>query len=191
MTNISTSIPTLTGITPRTITTSRLSTRVLFSGPENGIPVLFIHGNASSATFFEETMLALPSGYRAIAPDLRGYGDAERAKKIDATRGLADLSDDLIALLDHLHIGKVHVIGHSLGGSVIWQLLIDHSPRILSATLACPGSPYGFCGTKDVDGTPCYPDFAGSGGGVVNPEFARLMGEGERGVESPVAPRTV
>ena len=191
MKNISTSIPTLTGITPRTITTSRLTTRVLFSGPENGIPVLFVHGNASSATFLEETMLALPSGYRAIAPDQRGYGDADRSKKIDATRGLADLSDDLIALLDYLHIDKVHVIGHSLGGGVIWQLLIDHSLRILSATQVCPVSPYGFSGTKDVDGTPCYPDFAGSGGGVVNPELVRLMGEGERGVENPAAPRTI
>src|SRR5258708_2175019 len=191
MDNISTSIPTLTGITPRTITTSRLTTRVLFSTPENGIPVLFVHGNASSATFFEETMVALPSGYRAIAPDLRGYGDADRSKKIDATRGLADLSDDLIALLDHLHIDKVHVIGHSLGGSVIWQLLIDYSPRILSVTLACPGSPYGFCGTKDVDGTSCYPDFAGSGGGVVSPDFARMMSDGERSGDLPGAPRAI
>src|SRR5579871_3248461 len=180
MTNANTSIPTLTGITPRKVTTSRLTTRVLFSGPENGIPVLFVHGNASSATFFEETMLALPTGYRAIAPDLRGYGDADHAKKIDATRGLADLSDDMIALLDHLKIDKVHVIGHSLGGSVIWQLLIDHSPRMLSVTLVRPGSPFGFCGTKDADGTPCYPDFAGSGGGVVSPDFARMMGQGER-----------
>src|SRR5215472_7940265 len=110
MTNTSTSIPTLTGITPRRVTTPRLTTRVLFSGPENGIPVLFIHGNASSATFFEETMLALPSGYRGIAPDQRGYGDADRSKKIDATRGLVDLSDDLIALLDYLHIDNAHVI---------------------------------------------------------------------------------
>src|SRR5215470_19612743 len=91
-------VPTLAGITAKTITTPRLTTRVLFSGADDGIPVLFIHGNASSATYWEEVMLALPSGYRGIAPDQRGYGDADRSKKIDATRGLRDLSDDAAAL---------------------------------------------------------------------------------------------
>ncbi len=186
-----TSIPTLTGITARTITTKRLTTRVLFSGPETGIPVLFIHGNASSATFFEELMLALPSGFRGIAPDQRGYGGADRSKKIDATRGMGDLADDVIALLDQLQIDKTHVIGHSLGGSVIWQLLIDQSPRFLSVTLAAPGSPFGFCGTKDVEGTPCYDDFAGSGGGVVSPEFTELMAEGDRSADKQNSPRVV
>ena len=66
------SIPTLPGVMAKTISTTRLTTRVLFSGPDNGIPVVFIHGNASNATFWEETMLALPEGYRGIAPDMRG-----------------------------------------------------------------------------------------------------------------------
>src|SRR5258706_417265 len=56
------SIPTMKGITAQTISTPRLSTRALFSGPDNGIPVLFVHGNASSAPYWEEVMLALPAG---------------------------------------------------------------------------------------------------------------------------------
>ncbi len=184
-------IPTLPGIAAKTITTPRLTTRVLFGG-EGAIPVLFLHGNASSATFWEETMLALPEGYRAIAPDQRGYGDADRSVKIDATRGLRDLSDDALALLDALGIDKAHVVGHSLGGAVIWPLMIDALQRILSVTLAAPGSPYGFCGTKDVDGTLCYADGAGSGGGIVNPAFAQAMADGDRGTSNPQAsPRIV
>jgi len=184
-----TSIPTLPGITARTIESSRITTRVLFSGSESSIPVLFIHGNASSATYFEETMLALPNGYRGIAPDQRGYGDADRSKKIDATRGPADLSDDIAALLDTLQLNTVHLVGHSLGGSVIWQLMIDHSDRIRTITQIAPCSPYGFGGTKDVNGTLCYPDSAGSGGGVVNAEFTQLMAQGYRGSDSQVSPR--
>jgi pimeloyl-ACP methyl ester carboxylesterase len=185
-------IPTLPGITASTITTPRLATRVLLSGVPNGIPVLFLHGNASSATYWEETMLALPASYRAIAPDQRGYGDADRAVKIDATRGLRDLADDAIALLDTLGIQQVHLAGHSLGGSVIWQLLIDHPERFLTVTLAAPGSPFGFGGTKDVNGTPHWPDFAGSGGGVVNPTFTQLMVEVNRNADNPQAsPRIV
>ncbi len=61
------------------------------------MPVLFIHGNASSATYWEEIMLKLPAGYRGIAPDLRGYGDTED-KLIDATRGTGDFVDDLLGL---------------------------------------------------------------------------------------------
>jgi pimeloyl-ACP methyl ester carboxylesterase len=93
---------------------------------------------------------------------------------------MGDLSDDLIALLDTLKIDRVHVAAHSLGGSVVWQMLIDYSPRILSVTTIAPGSPYGFCGTKDLNGTPCYPDFAGSGGGVVSPDFVKRIAEGDR-----------
>jgi pimeloyl-ACP methyl ester carboxylesterase len=185
-------VPTLPGITARNIKTDRLATRVLFSGPESGVPVLFIHGNASSATYWEETMLALPTDFRGIAPDLRGYGGADRDKKIDATRGMGDWSDDLLALLKHLNIDKAHVVGHSLGGTIVFRMIMDYSARILTATLVDPGSPYGFGGTKDVNGTPCYADFAGSGGGIVNAEFPKLMAAGDRSTDNPNAsPRIV
>lgn len=185
-------VPTLQGITAQMISTARLTTRVLFSGAADGTPVLFLHGNASSATFWEETMLALPAGFRGIAPDLRGYGDADRDKKIDATRGMGDWVDDICALLDQLGIPKAHVVGHSLGGALVFALMMDASERLLSAILVNPASPYGFGGTKDIHGTPCYADFAGSGGGIVNPEFPQRMAAGDRGEDNPVsAPRVV
>lgn len=185
-------ISTLPGITAQTVVSARLSTRVLFSGPEEGIPVLFIHGNASSATFWEETMLALPAGYRAIAPDQRGYGGADRSATIDATRGLGDLADDAAALLDALGIPSAHVVGHSLGGSVVFRLMMDYPSRIRTVTLAAPGSPYGFGGSKGLDGQLCFPDGAGSGGGIVNATFAQLMAAGDRSSDNPQAsPRVV
>lgn len=185
------SIPTLPGITSKLIDTPRLRIHALFSGPDDAVPVLFIHGNASSATFWEETMLALPATYRAIAPDLRGYGDTED-KLVDATRGFGDWVDDTFGLLDRLGVERCHVVGHSMGGALIFSLIAANSARFLSATLVAPGSPYGFGGTKGLDGAPCYDDCAGSGGGVVNPEFARLMGEGDRGSDNPQAsPRVV
>lgn len=186
------SIPTMPGISAKMITSPRITTRVLFSGPEDGIPVLFVHGNASSATYWEEIMLGLPMGYRGIAPDQRGYGDAERSKKIDATRGMGDLSDDAFALLDTLGLQKAHLVGHSMGGSVIWQMMIDHPERILTVTQVCPGSPYGFGGTKGIHGELCNPDGAGSGGGIVNPLFTKAIAEGDRSADNPQAsPRIV
>lgn len=184
-------VPTLPGITSKLVDTPRIQMHTLFSGPEDGTPVLFIHGNASSATYWEEIMLKLPEGFRGIAPDLRGYGDTED-KLIDATCGVSDFVNDLLGLLDAPKLEKTHVVGHSMGGAIIFGLLPDAGNKILSAILVNPGSPFGFGGTKGVDGQPCYDDFAGSGGGVVNPEFPKLMAAGDRSTDNPQAsPRVV
>ena len=180
----------LEGVGASRVGTARLEMSVLTSGPEDGVPVLFVHGNASSSTFWEEVMVALPARYRAIAPDLRGYGDTEDLP-IDATRGSGDWVDDLLALKKALGIGRYHVVGHSLGGFVLWRLVGEDAANVLSATFVAPGSPFGFGGTKDVSGTPTHADFAGSGGGLVNPDMARLMAAGDRGSEHPRSPRNV
>jgi pimeloyl-ACP methyl ester carboxylesterase len=182
-------VPTMGSITAKTITTPRLTTRILFSGPEDGIPVIFLHGNVSSATWWEETMVALPAGYRGIAPDQRGFGEAELEKKIDATNGMGDLADDTVALLDQLGIEKAHIVGNSLGGMVVWRMMADYPERLLTITLVDTGSPFGFGGTKDIEGSPCYDDFSGSGGGLTNPELAKRIKEDDRSLESQFSPR--
>jgi pimeloyl-ACP methyl ester carboxylesterase len=185
------SIPTLPGVSAQIITSARLTTRVLFSGPPDGVPVLLLHGNNSCATWWEEVMISLPPGWRGIAPDQRGFGDADPTKKVDARRGAGDWADDAAALLDRLQIAKAHVVGSSLGGSVVWRLLMDHAQRVLSAIQVDPGSPYGFGGTRDVQGTPTWPDFAGSGGGLVNPQYAQRVLDGDSGLDSPASPRAI
>lgn len=180
----------LHGVTTAMVPTRRLTQHVYFTGPEEGVPVIFLHGNFSAALYWEETMLALPAGFRGIAPDLRGYGWTEE-RPIDATRGMRDWSDDVLALMDALDIARAHVVGWSMGGGIIYQLLTDAPQRFLSATLIAPVSPYGFGGTKDAQGTPCYDDFAGSGGGVVNPDFVRRIQEQDRSADDPNSPRNV
>lgn len=180
-------------ITSRVITTPRLRTHVLESGPRDGTPVLFVHGNCSSARFFEQTMTSLPGGYRAIAPDLRGYGDSEGAP-IDATRGVRDFADDLAALLQSPELGvsgKVHVVGWSIGGGVALQLAIDHGDLVGKIVLEAAMSPYGFGGTRGTSGEPCFSDFAGSGGGTANPEFVKRLKEKDASEESAFSPRKV
>jgi pimeloyl-ACP methyl ester carboxylesterase len=183
-------IPTLAGVTAQKVTTGRLATRVLFAGPEDGIPVLLLHGNFSSATWWEETMIALPRRYRAIAPDQRGLGESDRSVKINAQNGMSDFVDDAIALMDHLGYDKFHLVGNSLGGLVAWWMMADTPERLLSVTLAGPGSPYGFGGTKDAHGTPTYDDYAGSGGGLANPVLFQGLMDGDRSLDSPFSPRS-
>ncbi len=173
------------------MTTGRLTTRVLFSGPEDGIPVLFIHGNFSSATWWEETMVALPPKYRAIAPDQRGFGGSDPAVKVNAVNGMGDFVDDAIALMDHLGYDRFHLAGNSLGGLVAWWMMADKPGRLISVTLPGPGSPFGFGGTKDAHGTPTNDDFAGSGGGLINPVLLQGLNDGDRSADLPFSPRTV
>ena len=182
----------LEGVYFRTVETGRLRTYLLESGPEDGTPVIFVHGNASSSRFFEETLAALAplARYRGLAPDLRGFGGSE-TKPLDATRGLADFSDDLRALVDALGLGGVHLVGWSAGGTVAMQYTIDHPGAVASLALVNPMSPYGFGGTKDAAGTPCWPDYAGSGGGTANPEFVGRLGAKDRTADDPNSPRNV
>jgi pimeloyl-ACP methyl ester carboxylesterase len=163
----------------------------LFSGPEAATPVLFLHGNLSSSTFWKQTMLSLPPQYRGIAPDLRGFG-LSNGRTIDATHGFGDWVQDVLALKAALQIKSYHVAGHSLGGGVVFALIAEDSQNIISATLVAPASPYGYGGTKDVDGTPCWPDCAGSGAGGANPFFTRLLAAGDRTTADPdSSPRAV
>jgi pimeloyl-ACP methyl ester carboxylesterase len=201
------SVALLPGVTSQMVATPRLNTHLLTHGAESGIPVVFVHGNVSAARFFEETMLALPATYYAIAPDLRGFGRSE-TKPVDATRGLRDFADDLHALITTLALTKakrngfarlfgggderkIHLVGWSMGSGVIMQYALDHPEAIASLTLISPLAPYGFGGTKDAAGTLTFPDGAGSGGGTANPDFCKLLASGDRGSESPNSPRNV
>jgi len=184
----------LEGVTAEIVNTPRLETHLLTGGVEGGAPVFFVHGNTSSSRFFEETLAALPpeAGYRGLAPDLRGFGGSE-TKAVDATRGLEDFSDDLYALVGALGLRarKIHLVGWSAGGMVAMRYTINRPDTVASVTLVNPMSPYGFGGTRDAFGTPCWPDYAGSGGGTANPEFVRRLGEGDRSEEDPSSPRNV
>jgi pimeloyl-ACP methyl ester carboxylesterase len=70
-------------------------------------------------------------------------------------------------------------------------MALDASERLASLTLIAPLSPFGFGGTVDTQGTPLSPDFAGSGGGTVNPIFVQRIREGDRGSEDANSPRNV
>jgi pimeloyl-ACP methyl ester carboxylesterase len=184
------SIPTMEGIDSHIVETDRLDVHVLTTDEKDATPVLFIHGNGSSATFWEETMLALPTGFRAIAPDMRGYGDTEPLP-VDATLGLDDMVADVLALVDTLGLEEYHLVGHSMGGGIVMKVALTRPDELLSITLVDTMSPYGYSGSKDVAGTPCHDDGAPAGAASVNPDFVRLIGEKDRSTENPVSPRNV
>ena len=159
----------LPGVAATRIETARLTQQVLHAdgvepaGP--GEAVLFVHGNVSSSLFWQQPLLALAETgrVRALAVDLRGYGDTD-ALPVDATRGMRDWADDLAALIDTLGLDRVHLVGWSMGAGVILQYLLDRPERVASITLVAPISPFGFGGTAGPDGARVNEDGACSGG---------------------------
>lgn len=96
-----------------------------------GVPVVFSHGFPELAYSWRNQIKALSAGgYRAIAPDQRGYG---------LTGGPADpkeysvqhLCDDMAGMLDALEIDKAVFCGHDWGGAVVWSMARTHPDRCL------------------------------------------------------------
>lgn len=174
------------GITARRVDTERYSANVLERAGD-GTPVVFVHGNVSSALFWQPTMLDLPA--RSVAVDLRGFGDSE-VKDVDATRGVGDFSDDVAAVLDAMGIARAHLVGWSMGGGVVMRLLLDRPDLVETLTLVSPVSPYGFGGTRR-DGSLLTADGAGTGGGGANPDFVARLAAGDRTDEAQTSPRSV
>ncbi|HVB21010.1 MAG TPA: alpha/beta hydrolase [Ktedonobacteraceae bacterium] len=182
--------PLLPGINQQKVTTNRLEMAYLQAGT-GGTPIVLVHGNASSSLFFQDFMLALAATgrYTLYAPDMRGFGDSETLP-VDATRGVRDFSDDLDSLVRELGLNSLHLFGWSLGGNIVMQYAMDYPGVLRSLTLQSPGSPFGFGGTKGIEGSPDWPDCAGSGGGTANPDFVQRMQRGDRSGE-PYSPRMV
>ncbi len=190
------------GVSAHTTATDRLAVHWYSFGPDDGVPVVLVHGNLSTGRFFEHVMADLSGKaaaagvtLRLIAPDMRGFGRTETLP-IDATRGLRDWSDDLAALMRALGVSRpVHLVGWSSAGLAISHYAMEHSADdggtgVASLTYLDTVSPYGYGGSHP-DGRPCTPDHAGSGGGGVNPELVQRLREGDRGAESPFSIRNV
>ncbi len=186
----------LPGVTATRVPTARLVQNVLHpegSDPAgSGAAVLFVHGNVSSALFWQPTLQTVHAAgrHRVLAVDLRGFGDTDPLP-VDARRGARDWADDVAALVDALGLDRVHLVGWSMGAAVVLQYLLDAPSRVASVALVAPVSPYGFGGTTGPDGRRLAADGAGSGAGAANPEFVAALAAGDASDATPASPRSV
>ncbi|MFF5448258.1 alpha/beta fold hydrolase [Streptomyces sp. NPDC012888] len=97
-----------------------------FGGP--GRPLLAVHGGLSEGLLWADLAARLGDEWRVIAPDQRGFGDSDRGP----SHQRADYVADLVALLEHLDLGPLPVVGHSLGGLNALHLAAGH-PELVSA----------------------------------------------------------
>jgi pimeloyl-ACP methyl ester carboxylesterase len=89
-----------------------------------------IHPFNAMTTFKDE--------YRCIAADLRNAGGGESSGPLDIDRPWDSHTDDQLAVMDHLGIDRLLVLGYCIGGPFIWNLLKRAPGRIIAAVLAQP-----------------------------------------------------
>ena len=78
-----------------------------------GRPLVLLHGGLGSGEMFVPVLPAFADGHQVILPDLQGHG---RTADIDRPLDVRLMADDVAALVDHLGLGPVDVVGFSLGG---------------------------------------------------------------------------
>jgi pimeloyl-ACP methyl ester carboxylesterase len=94
-----------------------------------GPAVVLCHGFPELAYSWRHQVPALAAaGFRAIAPDQRGYGDTERPTDVGAY-DIHHLTADLVGLLDALEIERAVFAGHDWGGLIVWQMPLLHPTR--------------------------------------------------------------
>ena len=125
----------------RTVRAGELDFPVVDHG--EGPAVLLLHGFPDSRHLWRHQVPALAgAGFRALAPDLRGFGDAPKPAGVPAY-ALERVIDDLIGILDALGVERAHVVGHDWGAVVAWLLASTRPERVASLTaltVGCPGN---------------------------------------------------
>ena len=109
------------------------SVEIAFDDAGQGEPILLIHGFASNGRVnwvdpgWVKTLLA--AGFRVITIDNRGHGESEKLYNPDLYSA-PEMAEDARRLLDHLSIGRAHVLGYSMGARISAFLAINHPSRV-------------------------------------------------------------
>jgi len=114
------------------------------AGDGNGEAVLLIHGWPDTHALWDHRVAALrAAGYRTIAPDVRGFGASDKPEGVEHY-AIPFLYTDLVGVLDHLGVERVHVVGHDWGAAISWVFGILAPDRVRSLTALSVGHPGAF-----------------------------------------------
>jgi pimeloyl-ACP methyl ester carboxylesterase len=129
-------------ITHRTIEANGIRLAIAEQG--NGPLVLLCHGFPESWYSWRHQLKALAeAGYRAVAPDMRGYGDSDRPEQIDRYT-LFHLVGDMVGVLDALGERQAVIAGHDWGAPVAWHAALMRPDRFRAVIgLSVPYRPRG------------------------------------------------
>lgn len=114
------------------------------AGPADGAPVLLLHGFPESRHMWRHQMEALATaGFRAIAPDQRGYSTGARPEAEDAYR-VELIVEDAVSLMHVLGPRQFHLVGHDWGGQIAWLLAARYPDRVRTLSVLSRPHPAAF-----------------------------------------------
>jgi pimeloyl-ACP methyl ester carboxylesterase len=127
---------------PKIIETGDISMEVFEQG--KGFPVVLAHGFPELAFSWRFQMPVLAdAGYRAIAPNQRGYGETDKPESVEAY-DIRHLCGDMAGLMDALGLEKAVFIGHDWGGPVVWDMPLLYPDKVAGVVgMSVPFSPRG------------------------------------------------
>jgi pimeloyl-ACP methyl ester carboxylesterase len=106
-----------------------------------GAPVLLLHGFPDSSQLWRHQIPALAgAGMRAIAPDLRGFGESDKPEAVEEYAVVRSIAD-MLAVLDALDVERAHVVGHDWGAGLAWALAAYVPARVERLVVMSVGHP--------------------------------------------------
>jgi pimeloyl-ACP methyl ester carboxylesterase len=102
---------------------------------DGGVPLLLVHGYTADSHDWSWQLPHFVTAHRVVAVDLRGHGASDSPPDGYTTLGF---TEDLVALLDHLGVARVVAVGHSMGGSVVSALAVEHPERVAAVVAVDP-----------------------------------------------------
>lgn len=111
------------------------------TGPEQRqTPLLYILGLGSDTASWEDISNRLAAGRPVIVCDNRGAG---RSSQPAAAYTIEAMAQDILAVLDHIEIPQVHILGHSMGGFLALELAAKHPERVAGLVLSSTALTFG------------------------------------------------
>jgi len=122
------------------------------AGSQNKPVMVFLHGWAGSARYWESTAKALSDTFDCLLYDMRGFGRSRQVSQLESplleeppvtaaefTYEMEEYAEDLAAFLDALQLSRVYINAHSMGASVATFFLNLYPERVEKAILTCSG----------------------------------------------------
>lgn len=130
-------MPNVTEVSGHEVTTGGHTTAYLASGPEDGPLVVLCHGWPERSFSWRHQLPVLGGlGFRAVAPDLRGYGGSTVYEGFEAY-ALEAVVGDVLALVDSLGAERAVWVGHDWGSPVVWSVASHHPERCHAVASLC------------------------------------------------------
>ena len=124
------------------IDANRLTFTARAAGPQGGRGVILLHGFPQTSWSWRGQLSVLgDAGYRAVAPDQRGYSAGARPLPVSDYR-LDHLVGDVLALADALEMETFDLVGHDWGGMVSWVAAARHPDRVRSLSVVSTPHPF-------------------------------------------------